>query len=73
MIAFEDAAVVNEDDLAFANDLRLEGAVGECGVFADLTACIAGDAALRLGCVDELREMAVGHAGLRGFVTGFVD
>ena len=45
----------------------------EGGVFADLAACVAGDSAAGVGCVDELGELAVGHAGLCGFVGGFVD
>ena len=45
LVAFDETAVVDEDDLAFANDLRLQRAVGEGGVFADLAAGFAGDAA----------------------------
>ena len=56
LVAFDGAAVVDEDDLAFADDLRLEGAVGERGVFADLAAGVAGDAAAGVGGVDELEN-----------------
>src|SRR4030088_2119240 len=45
----------------------------EGGVLAYLTAGIAGDVAAGVSSVDELAELAVGHAGLRGFVGGFVD
>ena len=45
----------------------------ECGVLAYLTTGVAGDAAARVRGIDELAELAVGHAGLRGFVGGFVD
>ena len=47
--------------------------MGERGVFADLAACVSGNAAAGIGCVDELRKLAIGHAGLCGFVAGFVD
>ena len=73
LIAFYCATVVDKDDLAFANDLGLQRAVGERGVFADLAACIADDAAAGVSEVDELRELAGSHAGLHGFVGGFVD
>ncbi len=51
----------------------MQRAVGEGGVFAYLAACISGDAATGVGEVDELRELAIGHAGLRGFVGSLVD
>ena len=73
LVAFDGAAVVDEDDLAFADDLGLEAAVGEGGVLADLAGGIAGDAAAGVGGGDELAELAIGHAGLRGFLGGFVD
>ena len=38
------AAVVDEDDLALADNLRLERAVGQGGVLADLAAGVAGEA-----------------------------
>jgi hypothetical protein len=73
LVAFDGAAVVDEDDLALTDGLGLQGAVRKGGVFADLAARVAGDAAAGVGEVDEPGELAVGHAGLGGFVTGFVD
>ena len=43
----------------------------ECGVFSYLAAGVAGDAATGVRSIDELAELTVGHAGLRGFVGGF--
>lgn len=73
LIALDGAAIVDEDDLVLADDLRLEGAVGQGGVFADLAACVAGEAAAKIGGADELAELTVCHAWLGGFVDGLVD
>jgi len=73
LVTFDGAAVVDEDDLALADDLRLEGAVGQGRVLGDLAAGVAGEADAVVGGGDELAELAVGHAGLCGFVDGFVD
>ncbi len=73
LVAFDGAAVVEEDDLAFLNDLGLEGAVRERGVLADLAGGEAGEAGAQVSGGDELRDLAVGHAGLEGLPCGLVD
>ena len=73
MIALDVAAVVDEDDLVFVDDLRGGRAVGLGGKGADLAGGFAADAAAGVGGVDERGELAVGHAGRAGFVDGLVD
>src|ERR1700733_2883771 len=45
----------------------------ERGIFTYLATRVAGNTAPRIGGVDELGELPVGHAGLRRFVSSFVD
>ena len=72
-VAFDGAAVVDEDHFALADGLRLERAVGDGGVGADLAGGVAADAAAGVGLVDEVGEAVVGVAGAAGEVDGLVD
>ena len=54
-IALDRAAVVDQDDRAFADDLRLERAMRQRGVFADLAAGVAGESDAVVGGADQLR------------------
>ena len=73
LVAFDGAAVVEEDDLAFLDDLGLERAVGQRGVLADLAGGKAGEAGADVSGGDELGDLAVGHAGLEGLPCCLVD
>ncbi len=73
LVTLDEAAVVDEDDLVLADDLRGGRAVGLGGVGADLTGGFAANAAAGVGGVDEIGEVAVGLAGSAGLVDGFVD
>jgi hypothetical protein len=73
LVALDEAAVVDEDDLIFADDLRGGRAVGLGGEGGDLAGGFAADAATGVGGVDQHGELAVGHAGAAGCVHGFVD
>ena len=73
LIALDEAAVVDEDDLTFADDLRGGRAVGLGREGGDLAGGFAANAGAGVGGVDEGGEVAVGFAGAAGFVDGFVD
>lgn len=73
LVAFDGAAVVEEDDLSLLNDLRLKGAMGERGVLAYLAGGEAGEACAQIAGGDELGDLAVGHAGFERLPSGFVD
>ena len=73
LVALDEAAVVDEDDLVFADDLRGGRAVGLGGEGGDLAGGFAANATAGVGGVDERGELAVRHAGRAGFVHGFVD
>ena len=73
LVAVDEAAVVDEHHLAFANDLRAGAAVRECGPLADLAGGFALDAGLLVAEGAEVGEVFVGHSRPGGFVGGFVD
>jgi hypothetical protein len=73
LIALDVAAVVDEDDLVFPDDLRAGRAVGLSGERGDLAGGLAANAAAAVGGVDERGELAVGHAGAAGLIHGLVD
>lgn len=73
LVAFDGTAVVEQDDLAFFDDLGLERAVGQGGVLGDLAGGVAGEAGAVVGGGDEVGDVAVGHAGLERLEGGLVD
>ena len=73
LIAVDEAAVVDEDDLIFADDLRGRGAVGLGGEGGDLAGGLSGHPVAGVGGVDEGGEVVIGLARAAGFIGGFVD
>ena len=73
LVALDGAAVVDEDDLAFANDLRLQAAVGQGGGGANLAGGVALDAGAGVAFGDKGGEVVTGDAGPGRFPGGFVD
>ena len=73
LVAVDEAAVVDEDDLVFADELRGGRAVGLGGEGGDLAGGLSANAAAGVGGVDEGGEVAVGLAGAAGLVDGLVD
>jgi len=72
-VAFDGAAVVDEDHVAFADGLDFVRAVGDGGVGADVAGGVAGDATAGVGAVYEVGEVLVGVSGAAGLVDGTVD
>ncbi len=72
LVAFDGAAIVDENDLILADDLRLERAVGEGRELTYLAGDYPLDAGAAVCSVDEAGELARGHAGLGGLEGGLV-
>jgi hypothetical protein len=73
LIALDVAAVVDENDLIFADNLWGRRAVGLGGGGRDLARGFAANPAAGISSVDQRGELAVGHAGGAGLVHSFVD
>jgi hypothetical protein len=73
LVAFDGAAVVDEDQAAFLEHLRLDRAVRERGIAVDLATGVAGKADPLVGRADPLADLAVGDAGLDRLPRRFVD
>ena len=65
LVALDRAAAVDHDDRALADRLRLDRAVRERGVFADLHAGAAGKPRRSCACVDEAADRVLRHARLQ--------
>src|SRR5262245_25250333 len=62
LVPFDDAAAVDQENRAFANDLRRDGAVRECRELPDLHAGLAVESEPGVRGAYELAEFVLRHA-----------
>jgi len=72
-IAVGGAAVVDEDHLAFADDLVGRTSVGDGRVLPGVAGGVAANAGAGVGLGDEVGEVLCGVARAAGEIDGFVD
>src|ERR1700733_1756083 len=73
LVAFDETAIVDKDDLSLANDLRIERSMRKRRIFPHLATGLTHTTATSVSHIDELRELASSHAGLRRLVRRRVN
>lgn len=72
-VALDDASVVEHDDCAFADGLRLVGTVGQGSVLTDVEVGIPLESYARITSLDQSRGVFLRHLFCQRLVNGFVD